>query len=51
MKRGIALAELRASKHEVQLKLYKPAGVEFGRFLERRLPALFDEFRHTTSQE
>jgi ParB family chromosome partitioning protein len=49
--KGIAFAELRASKHEVQLKLYKPAGVEFGRFLEQRLPALFDEFRHTTNQE
>jgi ParB family transcriptional regulator, chromosome partitioning protein len=49
--KGIAIAELRASKHAVQLKLYKPAGVEFGRFLEQRLPALFDEFRHTTNQE
>jgi ParB family chromosome partitioning protein len=49
--KGIAIAELRASKHEVQLKLYKLAGVEFGRFLERRLPALFDEFQHTTNQE
>jgi ParB family transcriptional regulator, chromosome partitioning protein len=49
--KGIAVAELRASKHEVQLKLYKPAGVEFGRFLEQRLPALFDEFRVTTNQE
>ena len=49
--KGNAIAELRASKHEVQLKLYKPAGVEFGRFLEQRLPALFDEFRHTTNQE
>ena len=49
--KGIAIAELRASKHDVQLKLYKPAGVEFGRFLERRLPALFDEFRHTTNKE
>ena len=49
--KGIAIAELRASKHDVQLKLYKPAGVEFGRFLERRLPALFDEFRHATNQE
>ena len=49
--KGIAIAELRASKHEVQLKLYKPAGVEFGRFLEQRLPALFDEFRLTTNQE
>ena len=49
--KGIAIAELRASKHEVQLKLYKPAGVEFGRFLKQRLPALLDEFRHTTNQE
>jgi ParB family transcriptional regulator, chromosome partitioning protein len=49
--KGIAIAELRASKHEVQLKLFKPAGVEFGRFLEQRLPALFDEFRLTTNQE
>jgi ParB family chromosome partitioning protein len=49
--KGIAIAELRASKHDVQLKLYKPAGVEFGRFLEQRLPALFDEFRRTTNQE
>jgi ParB family chromosome partitioning protein len=49
--KGIAIAELRVSKHEVQLKLYKPAGVEFGRFLEQRLPALFGEFRYTTNQE
>jgi ParB family transcriptional regulator, chromosome partitioning protein len=49
--KGIAIAELRASKHEVQLKLYKPAGVEFGRFLEQRLPTLFDEFRRATKQE
>jgi ParB family transcriptional regulator, chromosome partitioning protein len=49
--KGIAIAELRASKHEVQLKLYKPAGVEFGRFLEQRLPTLFDEFQRRTNQE
>ena len=47
----IVIAELRASKHEIQLKLYKPAGVEFGRFLEQRLPTLFEEFRHTTNEE
>jgi ParB family transcriptional regulator, chromosome partitioning protein len=49
--KGIALAQLRASKHDVQLKLSKPAGVAFGRFLEQRLPALFAEFRQTTNEE
>jgi ParB family transcriptional regulator, chromosome partitioning protein len=49
--KGAPIAVLRASKHDVQMKLSKPAGVAFGRFLEQRLPALFDEFRQTTSQE
>jgi ParB family transcriptional regulator, chromosome partitioning protein len=48
---GASLAELRASKHGVLLKLSQPSGVAFGRFLERRLPALFVEFRQANNQE
>jgi ParB family chromosome partitioning protein len=48
---GAVFGQLRASEHEVQLKLSRPAGVAFGRFLEQRLPSLFDEFRHNLKQE
>lgn len=41
---GSKLGELRTSKFEVALKLAQPDGLAFGKFLESRLPALFEEF-------
>ncbi|MGE5368462.1 MAG: plasmid partitioning protein RepB [Chloroflexota bacterium] len=42
--RGEALGEIRATTHEVKLRLAKPEGTAFAQFLAARLPALVEAF-------
>ena len=50
-KNGQFLAELRASRRDVKLTLPMPDAISFARFLEQRLPALFDEYNRNRHEE
>jgi len=50
-KGGELLAELRASRRDVKLTLPTPTALPFARFLEQRLPALFEEYTRNRNEE